>query len=86
MYVICVYDVDEKRCNKCKTLLRKYLFHVQKSVFEGELTPALYKELKDKLNIIIKNKDQVIFYFTYNNKQMYKNALGKTNSISNVIE
>ena len=38
MYIICVYDVKEKRCQKFMKLLRKYLFHVQNSVFEGTLT------------------------------------------------
>ena len=27
-------------------VLRRYMFHVQKSVFEGELTPAKFNELK----------------------------------------
>ena len=38
MYVICTYDVAEKRCVKVMKVLRKYMFHVQNSVFEGELT------------------------------------------------
>ena len=45
MYVICVYDVQEKRCAKVMKVLRKYLFHVQKSVFEGEATPSRLIEL-----------------------------------------
>ena len=49
MYVICTYDVNEKRCDKLKKLLRQYLFHVQKSVFEGELTPHQMKELQEKI-------------------------------------
>ena len=40
MYIICTYDVKSKNCPKFMKLLRRYLFHVQKSVFEGELTPA----------------------------------------------
>ena len=40
MYIICTYDIKEKRCPKVMKVLRRYMFHVQKSVFEGELTPA----------------------------------------------
>ena len=50
MYVICVYDVNEKRCSKVMKVLRKYLFHIQNSVFEGELTPAKYKILQKELD------------------------------------
>ena len=48
MYVICTYDVAEKRCVKVMKVLRKYMFHVQNSVFEGELTASKFNELKVK--------------------------------------
>lgn len=35
MYVILTYDVKVKRNPKVLKLCRKYLTHVQKSVFEG---------------------------------------------------
>lgn len=50
MYVICVYDVNEKTCVKVMKILRKYLFHIQKSVFEGTLTPKQFSVLKEGLN------------------------------------
>ena len=53
MYIICTYDVKSKNCPKFMKLLRRYLFHVQKSVFEGELTPATYKKLTKELEKII---------------------------------
>lgn len=46
MYVICTYDVNEKKCSKVMKILRKYLFHIQKSVFEGTLTPKKFKDLQ----------------------------------------
>ena len=49
MYIICTYDVKSKNCPKFMKLLRRYLFHVQESVFEGELTPATYKKLTKEL-------------------------------------
>lgn len=38
MFVILVYDVDQKRVAKVLKKCREYLFWVQNSVFEGELT------------------------------------------------
>lgn len=76
MYVICTYDVDERKCNKVMKLMRKYLFHVQRSVFEGTLTPKQFKSLKEEVNQIISSTDSVIYYYTYNDKQLYKEETG----------
>lgn len=44
---------------------RKYLTHIQNSVFEGELTPAQYAKLKLELeNIIEHEEDHIRFYAT----------------------
>ena len=85
MYVICTYDITEKRCPKVMTVLRRYMFHVQKSVFEGELTPAKFNELKIKLNKIIESDDSVLFYFVYENKKIKKDFLGKEPKPTNII-
>ena len=53
MYVIAVYDVDQKRCGKMLKLCRGYLHHVQNSVFEGEITEARLMELKIKAGKIM---------------------------------
>lgn len=44
-------------------LCRRYLYWVQNSVLEGELTEAGYKKLKHELSKIInEDEDSVIFY------------------------
>lgn len=86
MFVICTYDVEEKRCVKVMKILRQYLFHIQNSVFEGELTPAQLEALKHKLMAVINEKeDKIQFYFTYNNKQVYKDYLGIITKSENII-
>ncbi len=58
MYIILVYDVDKKRCGKMLRLCRKYLHHIQNSVFEGEITEGKLEELKIKAKKIMKNQKQ----------------------------
>ena len=46
MFVIMVYDVNQKRVAKVLKIARKYLNWVQNSVLEGEITDAKYEKLK----------------------------------------
>ena len=48
MFVIVTYDVNVKRNNKVLKICRKYLVHVQKSVFEGNITEAKLRKLQQK--------------------------------------
>lgn len=90
MYVICVYDVNEKTCVKVMKIkvmkiLRKYLFHIQKSVFEGTLTPKQFSTLKEELHKVTSDEDSVLFYFSYNEKQIYKEGLNSVNASLNIL-
>ncbi|NNU89254.1 CRISPR-associated endonuclease Cas2 [Anoxybacillus sp. CHMUD] len=63
MFVILVYDFNEKRVAKALKIARKYLHWVQNSVFEGEISEANYKKLKIELqNIMHPDEDSIIFY------------------------
>jgi len=63
MYVIIVYDIKVERVNKVKGFLRKHLYWIQNSVFEGEVTKSELEEIKTGLlKIIDKNEDSVIIY------------------------
>lgn len=63
MYLIMVYDVNEKRVNKVLKTARKYLHWVQNSVLEGEITKAKFEKLKVEVKRIIEDKeDSIIFY------------------------
>ncbi|SHK38018.1 CRISPR-associated protein, Cas2 family [Anaerobranca californiensis DSM 14826] len=63
MFVILVYDVEQKRVNKVLKTCRKYLYWVQNSVLEGEITESKLTKLKMELEKIIKkDKDSVIIY------------------------
>lgn len=43
MFVILSYDINATRVGKAKKICRKYLNHVQKSVFDGAITEGQLK-------------------------------------------
>ena len=65
MFLILVYDVGKKRVAKVLKTARKYLYWVQNSVLEGELTEAQYETLKYELNRIIKKDYDSILFYTF---------------------
>lgn len=72
MYVLLVYDVNEKRVAKALKACRCYLNWVQNSVFEGEITEGKLKELLNKLDDIIKKKEDSILVYRMPNKEVFK--------------
>ena len=61
--MILVYDIGQKRVGKVLKTCRKYLYWVQNSVFEGEISVANLEKLKIELNRIINvEEDSVIIY------------------------
>ncbi len=75
MFVILVYDASAKRVQKFLKICRKYLVHVQRSVFEGEITEAQLRVLKDELSRIMdENEDSVVIY-TFRTKKYYKRLI-----------
>ena len=63
MYLIIVYDINTKRVNKVKSCLRTYLYWIQNSVFEGEITKSQYQTITTELkNLIDTTQDSIIIY------------------------
>ena len=67
MWIILVYDVStsdkdgQKRLNKVRKIAKKYIHHIQKSVFEGNISPSNFERLKYEIHKKKKkNKDKVI--------------------------
>ena len=83
MYIILIYDIvlDEGGSRASRNIFKickKYLTHVQKSVFEGEITPALLQKLKLELNRYIrKDKDSVIIFKSREQKWLKKEFWGQ---------
>ena len=61
-YVIIVYDVKAERTPKFLKYLRRYLPHVQNSVFEGQITDGTLTEVKTKLESMLEVGESVMVY------------------------
>ena len=84
MYVILVYDINLEDKEGQKVLRRvfkackKYLIHIQNSVFEGELLESQALKLKSELNRWIReDKDSVIFFKSRSQRWLEKEFWGK---------
>ncbi|WP_096231032.1 CRISPR-associated endonuclease Cas2 [Thermoanaerobacterium sp. RBIITD] len=77
MFLILVYDVNEKRVNKVLKTCRKYLNWVQNSVLEGEISDANLKKLKLELSGIINtDEDSIILYLLRTTKYSEREIMG----------
>jgi CRISPR-associated protein Cas2 len=87
MYVILVYDIEEKRVGKMLKLCRRYLSWIQNSVFEGELTDVKLKELLHEAGQIMnKEKDSLILFKSRQEKWLEKLVVGREkNELDNFI-
>ena len=82
MYIILVYDIltednGSKISRNVFKICKKYLTNVQKSVFEGEITPVLLKKLNLELKRHIrKDKDSLIIFKSRQEKWLEKEFWG----------
>lgn len=86
MYIILVYDImddpndpaSHRILNKVFKTCKKFLHHVQKSVFEGELTISNFETLKITLiKLLRQDKDSVIIFKSRQEKWLEKEFFGK---------
>lgn len=84
MYVILVYDINledkegKKVLRNVYKICKKYLVHIQNSVFEGELLESQLMKLKSEIKAYIRDdKDSVIVFKNRNQRWMEKIFFGK---------
>jgi CRISPR-associated protein Cas2 len=83
MYVVLVYDISgeangQKVLGKVFKICKKYLTHIQNSVFEGEITAGQIVKLNAELNKLIrKDLDSMIIFKSRNEKWLDKEFWGK---------
>ncbi len=77
MFVIAMYDIQQKRVGKALKICRKYLNWVQNSVFEGELTKARLARLKSEMSEIMDGElDSFIVYILRDERYQTRDIIG----------
>lgn len=82
MYIVLVYDISfedegQKVLNKVFKICKKYLSHVQNSVFEGEITKPQLMQLQNELKQYIrKDKDSIIVFKSREERWLEKELWG----------
>ncbi|MCI1931138.1 MAG: CRISPR-associated endonuclease Cas2 [Clostridia bacterium] len=91
MYVVLVYDIcmDDKGAKVSRNIFKickKYLSHIQNSVFEGELSKVQIKELNLELSKYIrKDKDSVILFKSRDERWLEKEFWGKDDDLTSIF-
>ena len=87
MFAILVYDVGKKRVSKVMKTCRRYLLHVQNSVFEGTITEARLNKLKAELEKKIeKETDSICIYEFDSVKYARKEQIGSVAIYQSIID
>ncbi len=78
MFVIVTYDItDDRRLNKVRKILKKYLYWSQLSTFEGEISEGkLAKCMAEVDEVIDPAEDSIYVYEVKNPKNIKKKVLG----------
>lgn len=86
IFVVLTYDIEVKKINKVRKLLKKYLVWTQNSVFEGEITEGKLQKCIGQIGKIIdKAEDSVYIYTIENPKNIVKNKIGKEKALDELI-
>ena len=91
MYVVLVYDVSQqetgaKRWAKIFKICKRYLTHIQNSVFEGEISKAQLAQLQQELKLYIdKELDSVIIFKSRQEKWLDKEFWGRKDDATSFI-
>lgn len=91
MYVVLVYDVSKdengrKRWSHIFKICKKYMSHIQNSVFEGELSKVQLIKMQNELKPYINSElDSVILFKSRQQKWLDKEWWGKQTDVTSFI-
>lgn len=83
MYLVLVYDINldqkgQKILRNVFKICKKYLIHIQNSVFEGEMSESQFMEMKIALRGLLREgQDSCMVFKSRNNKWLEKEFLVK---------
>lgn len=76
VYVIVVYDMEADRTRLLLKLCRRYLTHVQNSVFEGEITEGDLERLRNGIEDRLVDGESAIIYELSSEKYVDRTVFG----------
>lgn len=91
MYVVLVYDVSkdengQKRWSHIFKICKKYLSHIQNSVFEGEISVVQLTKMKQELEPYINGRlDSVVIFKSRQQKWLDKELWGQQDDLTDFI-
>lgn len=91
MYVVLVYDISledkgAKRWSAIFKICKKYLSHIQNSVFEGEISKVQLTKLQNELKPHIDKKlDSVVIFKSRQEKWLEKDFWGKDDNMTDFM-
>ena len=91
MYVVLVYDVSkdengQKRWLHIFKICKKYLSHIQNSVFEGEISVVQLTKMKQELEPYINSRlDSVVIFKSRQQKWLDKELWGRQDDLAGFI-
>lgn len=74
-YLMVMYDVGEVRVGKVFRICKKYLFHVQNSVFRGPISEADFVRLKHELEQVIDKSCDFILILRLQSQDVVKEEI-----------
>ena len=91
MYVVLVYDISkdengQKRWSHIFKICKKYLSHIQNSVFEGEISVVQLTKMKQELEPYINSRlDSVVIFKSRQQKWLDKELWGQQDDLTDFI-
>ena len=65
MFLILCYDAKSKRIGRLRKTVKRYLYPVQRSVYEGFLTEGKLKQLKKELEALVDCEEDAVRIYKF---------------------
>lgn len=76
VYIVVVYDMQAERTRLMLNFLRRYLTHVQNSVFEGRVTEGDLETIRNRTHEMLESDESAIIYRMSSEKYVDRTVVG----------
>lgn len=85
MYAIVVYDVHVDKVQRVNAFLKRYLFWVQNSVFEGEVSESQLRTVKKYLEDTLEDDESAVIFLLRSAKYVKRIQIGRSTEPKRII-